>query len=415
VTAIFPIYFGSVAAVGVAPTVATQRYAVATTVALVVVAVLAPVLGAIADLRPWKKPLLAGFAFLGAAATAALYLVGRGDWLLASALLVVVSIGLNGSFVFYDALLPHVATPSELDRVSSAGYALGYLAGGVLLAVQLAVIVSPGLLGIPHGPGATPDQATLPSRLAFVSVAVWWAVLTIPLLRRVREPRVDPDGGAGPLVPAALRRLGRTFRNLRAHRQALLVLVAFLLYNDGIGTIIRMAAIYGTELGLSRGALIGAILLVQFIGVPCAFLFGGIAARVGAKRAVLGGLAVYVVVTVLAYETRTATHFFLLAILVGLVQGGTQALSRSLFASLVPRRLSGEFFGFFAVSEKVAGILGPALFAVAIAVTGSSRVAILSVLVFFAAGAALLARVDVEAGRRAAEAADAETDAAPAA
>jgi MFS transporter, UMF1 family len=176
-----------------------------------------------------------------------------------------------------------------------------------------------------------------------------------------------------------------------------------------------MAAIYGTELGLSRGALIGAILLVQFIGVPCAFLFGGIAARVGAKRAVLGGLAVYVVVTVLAYETRTATHFFLLAILVGLVQGGTQALSRSLFASLVPRRLSGEFFGFFAVSEKVAGILGPALFAVAIAVTGSSRVAILSVLVFFAAGAALLARVDVEAGRRAAEAADAETDAAPAA
>jgi UMF1 family MFS transporter len=185
------------------------------------------------------------------------------------------------------------------------------------------------------------------------------------------------------------------------------MLLAFLVYNDGIGTIIRMATIYGTELGLPAGALIGAILLVQFIGIPAAIAFGAIAGRVGAKPAILAGLLVYTGVAILAYFTRTVAHFFALAVLVGLVQGGTQALSRSLFASLIPRRLSGEFFGFFAVSEKVAGILGPGLFALAIAVTGSSRSAVLSVIAFFAVGAALLWRVDVAEGRRAAEAADA--------
>jgi UMF1 family MFS transporter len=184
------------------------------------------------------------------------------------------------------------------------------------------------------------------------------------------------------------------------------MLLAFLVYNDGIGTIIRMAAIYGTELGLPRGAVIGSILLVQFVGVPCAFAFGGLAARFGAKRMILAGLAVYAAVAVLGYFTRSARDFLVLALLVGLVQGGTQALSRSLFASMVPRHLSGEFFAFFAVSEKVAGILGPALFAAAIALTGSSRAAILSVIGFFVVGGALLAAVDVEAGQRSARAAE---------
>jgi MFS transporter, UMF1 family len=403
VTAIFPIYFGSVAAVGLEPAVATRTYAVATTVGLAAVALLAPVLGTLADLRPWKKPLLALFAGLGIAATAALYWVGPGDWPLATALLVLLNVGLNGSFVFYDALLPHVAREGELDRASAAGYAVGYLGGGLLLAAQLAVILNPALVGLARGPEA---DGTLPTRLAFLSTALWWAIFTIPLLRRVREPAVPATRGEGPAVALAFARLGRTFRTLRAYPQALLMLVAFLVYNDGIGTIIRMATIYGTELGLPRGALIGAILLVQLVGIPCALLFGAVAGRIGAKPAISAGLVVYVGVAVLGYFTRTAAHFFALAALVGIVQGGTQALSRSLFASLVPRHLSGEFFGFFAVVEKAAGILGPALFAAAITLTGSSRSAIVSVIVFFAAGAALLARVDVEAGRRAAAEAD---------
>jgi UMF1 family MFS transporter len=175
------------------------------------------------------------------------------------------------------------------------------------------------------------------------------------------------------------------------------MLLAFLIYNDGIGTIIRMAAIYGTEIGIGRGALIAAILLVQFIGIPCAFAFGALARIIGAKRAILLGLAVYVGIAVFGYFVRTTAHFFALAIAVGAVQGGTQALSRSLFASLIPRDRTGEFFGFFAVTEKFAGILGPAIFAATVAITGSSRGAILSVVAFFVVGAALLSKVRVSA------------------
>jgi UMF1 family MFS transporter len=404
-TALLPIYFARVAASELAPAVATQRFALATTVGLAVVALLAPVLGTLADVRAAKKRLLGAFAGLGASATALLFFVGPGDWLLAAALVVTLNVGLNASFVFYDALLPHVARPDELHRVSSAGFALGYLGGGLLLAAHLAWITSPGLIGL-GGEPATPAQATLPTRLAFLSVAIWWVAFALPLLLRVREPSTLAVA-AGPALVAAFRRVGRTFGVLRRHPEALRMLVAFLVYNDGIGTIIRMAAIYGTELGLPRGAVIGSILLVQFVGVPCAFAFGALAARAGAKRMILAGLAVYGGVAILAYFTRTARDFLALAVLVGLVQGGTQALSRSLFASMVPRHLSGEFFAFFAISEKVAGILGPALFAAAIALTGSSRAAILSVIGFFVVGGALLAAVDVAAGQRAARQAEA--------
>jgi UMF1 family MFS transporter len=414
-TAIFPIYFVSVAAGDLPPALATQRYALATTASLVIVAVLAPFLGAIADVRPVKKRMLAAFMALGASGCAALFFVGRGDWLAATALLVLINVGLNGSFVFYDALLPHVAREDELDRVSAAGYAIGYAGGGLLLALQLALILRPGLLGLPAGAEATPAQATFPARLAFVTTAIWWVGFTIPLLRRVPEPKVaaGPHGGAAPLsLRATLSRLGGTFRTLSRHRQATLMLIAFLLYNDGIGTIIRMAAAFGTEIGLESGALIAAILLVQFVGIPFSFLFGSIAGKVGAKRAVLAGLVVYTGIAVLAYFTRTEAHFFALALLVAMVQGGTQALSRSLFASLVPRHLSGEFFAFFGVADKFAGIFGPAVFAATIAVTGSSRLAVLSVIGFFAVGALLLLLVDVGAGQREARAAEAAAGAA---
>ncbi|HYQ81136.1 MAG TPA: MFS transporter [Anaeromyxobacteraceae bacterium] len=245
-------------------------------------------------------------------------------------------------------------------------------------------------------------------------MAAWWVLFSLPLFRRVPEPAVAPRPPGGPgAARLAARRLAGTFRALRAHRPALLMMAAFLVYNDGIGTIIRMATIYGTEVGIGEGALIAAVLLVQFIGVPAAFAFGALAGRIGAKRAILLGLAVYGVATVYGYFMRTATDFFLLAVMVGLVQGGTQALSRSLFASLIPRQQSGEFFGFFSVMDKVAGIFGPLVFAAASTATGSSRAAILSVIGFFAVGALLLALVDVEAGQRAArQAGPAEPEAA---
>jgi UMF1 family MFS transporter len=406
ITAVFPIYFTAVAAAGAAPAAATRRFAVATTAGLLAVAALSPVLGTLADVRPLKKRMLGGFLALGVLATAALFLVQRGDWLLGAALFVLGNVGLNGSFVFYDSLLPHVAHGDELDRVSTAGYALGYLGGGLLLGLNLAWIQRPGWFGLPSGPGLSPAEATLPARLAFLSVAAWWLLFSAPLFLRVPEPRVQAAPAGTSAVRLTAERLLRTFRALRQHRQALLMLLAFLIYNDGIGTIIRMATAYGTEIGIGQAELIAAVLLVQFVGVPFAFLFGSLASWMGAKRAILLGLAVYAGISVIGYYMRTAAHFFALAILVGVVQGGTQALSRSLFASLVPRHQSGEFFGFFSVTEKVAGILGPALFAVAITVAGSSRAAVLSVIAFFVAGGLLLVQVDVEEGQRAAREAE---------
>jgi UMF1 family MFS transporter len=405
VTAVFPIYFSAVAGADLNTAEATYRLAVSTTIALAIIALLSPVLGTLADQGGIKKRLLGGFLIIGAVAVSLMFFIERGDWLLAAILFIVANIAVNGSFVFYDSFLPHIARPDEMDRVSTAGYALGYVGGGILLALNLAWIQRPEWFGLPHGPGLTPAQQTLPSRLAFLSVAVWWLLFSIPLFRDVPEPRATGSGKVS--IAAAFRTLRETFRHLGRYRQAVLMLVAFLIYNDGIGTIIRMAAIYGTELGIGRGPLIASILIVQFVGIPFAFLFGMFAKKVGTKRAIFAGLAVYVVISVFGFYMRTAAHFLILALLVGVVQGGTQALSRSLFASLIPRQQSAEFFGFFAVVEKFAGIFGPAIFAQVIALTGSSRGAILSVTAFFIVGSAILYLVDVDQGQRQARAAEA--------
>jgi MFS transporter, UMF1 family len=401
--AVFPIYYVRVAAAHLEPAQATQSYAAATTVGLALIAAFAPLLGTIADYVAIKKRLLGTFMGIGVAAVAMMYFIQQGDLWMAAALFVLANVGVNGSFVFYESLLPHIAHKDEMDRVSTAAYAIGYIGGGVLLALQLAWIMFPGAFGLPSGEGLTPAQATLPTRLAFLSVAVWWVVFSIPLFLYVPEPPVKVEAGEraiGNPVAVAFRRLRATFRDLRSYRPAALMLLAFLIYNDGIGTIIRMATAYGTELGIGESTLIGAILLVQFVGVPFSFAFGMLAGRIGAKRSVYVGLATYSVIAVLGYFMRDGTDFMILAFLVGMVQGGTQALSRSLFASMIPRHKSGEFFGFWSVFEKFAGILGPLIFTLAIALTGSSRNAILSVLLFFIVGGVLLYFVDVDEGRR---------------
>jgi UMF1 family MFS transporter len=408
IAAVFPIYYQKVAAAGQPPALATSRYAWATTLAILIVAVMAPLLGAIADYSAIKKRLLGIFLGIGAVATAAMYWIGPGDWQLALTLFVIGNVGVAGSIVFYESLLPHLVAGADLDRVSSAGYAVGYLGGGTLLAINLLMIQQPALFGIP-------DSAT-GTRLALASVAVWWVLFSIPLFRRVPEPprriAADERPGANPVLTGA-RRLAGTFRELRRYRHAFVFLLAFLLYNDGIQTMIRMATLYGTGIGLPEGAMIAALLLTQFIGVPCAFAFGALASRIGAMPAVYLGLGVYLAITILGYFMTTATHFFALAVLVGMVQGGTQALSRSLFASMIPRHKSSEFFAFFSVFERYAGVLGPAIFAFVVDRTGSGRSAILAVAVFFIAGAAVLAFVDVGEGRRAARAAEAELEPAP--
>jgi MFS transporter, UMF1 family len=409
--AVFPIYFIRVAGANVPPEVANQHLATANAISVAIVALLSPVLGAIADYSGRKKRLLALFLVIGVLSTGFMFFIGSGDLQLAEILYILSMSSVAGTYVFYESLLPHIASQSEMDRVSTAGYAIGYAGGGILLALNLAWIQKPQWFGLPAGEELTPDEATLPVRLAFLSVAVWWLLFSIPLFRGVPEPQrlleVD-ETPRGSVVRHALVRLVETFHELRGYRHAFLMLIAFLFYNDGISTIQKMAAAYATELNIPQDAVITAILIVQFLGIPFSFLFGTIAGRIGAKRAVFVGLLVYTGISILGYKMSTATHFYVLAALVGMVQGGTQALSRSLFANMIPRHKSGEFFGFFSVFNKFAGIFGPLLFASVIGTTGSSRQAILSVIAFFALGGFLLSFVNVRDGERAAREAEAK-------
>jgi UMF1 family MFS transporter len=399
--AVLPIYYGRVAAATIPPPLRTAYWGYTQTVAVVIVALISPVLGAAADYLAAKKRFLASFAGLGVLGTLLLYFVGEGDWLFASGVFVLGNIGFAAGNVFYESMLPHVARPDEIDRVSTAGYAMGYVGGGLLLAINLLWISDPHRFGI--------ADAAHASRLSFASVAVWWAVFTIPLLRRVPEPgrrlevrevlRMNP-------VRVGFGRVIETFRELRRHREVFMFLVAFWFYNDGINTIIKMATIYATELGIGEGSLLGALVLVQFLGIPFTFAYGLLADRIGAKKGIYIALAVYTAISLLGYSMTAAWQFWVLAVAVAVVQGGSQALSRSLFATMVPPGKSSEFFGFYSVSGKFGNIMGPFVFAVVSQLTANSRLGILSLVVFFAIGIFLLSRVDVEKGRRTARVED---------
>jgi UMF1 family MFS transporter len=402
VASVFPIYFADVASAGIDDNITQSRFASSKTVAILLTAIIAPILGAMADSRPMKKPLLGWFLGIGVAATAAMFWIHEGDWKLAMALSIISNIAVAGSIVFYESLLPHIASPAEVDRVSTAGYAMGYVGGGLCLAFCLTMIQQPGWFGIDTGTAV---------RLSFVVCAAWWLLFSIPIFRNVPEPVLSKDK-ATKSISSALRDSGRqllqTFHELRKFKQAMLFLIAFFIYNDGVQTMIAMAAIYAFQLGIPSSSLIAALLITQFVGIPFSFLFGAVAARIGAKKGVFIGLTVYLGITIFAYWLQHAWQFYALAIAVGMVQGGTQALSRSIFASMVPRAKSTEFFAFFSVFERYASLLGPALFAM-MAKYGYGREAILSLIVFFVVGAILLSRVDVPAGQRAAREADAAT------
>ncbi len=407
--AILPVYYQQVAAVGVPEHLRTAYWGYTQTVALVIIACATPVLGAAADYLGAKKRFLSCFVAIGATASALLYFVTEGDWLFASIVFIVGNIGFAGSEIFYESLLPHIAREDEIDRVSTGGYAIGYVGGGLLLALQLAWISSPGSFGM--------SDAGQASRISFLSVALWWAIFTVPLLRNVAEPkrRLEPGEASGRSpIRVGFGRVAETFREIRGYRHVFLFLLAFWFYNDGINTIIKMATIYGAEIGIGQNDLIGALLLVQFVGIPATFAFGALAARIGAKRGVYLALSVYTGIAVLGYFMREAWQFWVLACAVALVQGGSQALSRSIFATIIPKGKSSQLFGFYSISGKFGNIVGPLVFAVVSQLAGGSRLSILSLVVFFAGGMILLSRVDIEEGRRVARAEDAESLGGPA-
>jgi UMF1 family MFS transporter len=402
-TAVFPDFFVRLATdAGLADPVARSRFAFAGSLSVALVGLLGPLMGAIADFRGSRKAFLGAFVAASVAATAAMYFISSGHWVFALATFVVGKVAVTSSLAFYNALLPAVARPDEVDRVSTAGFALGYLGGGFLLAVNLAMIADPGRFGIP--------DAFTAVRLSFLTVAVWFALFSIPLFRHVEEPvrRLEEgEVGGASLLRVAFDRLAATLRELRTHRDAAMLLLAFLVYNDAVNTIIAMGVIFGGEIGLPLSAMMTTLVVVQIVGVPFAFLFGLLADRIGARRAIFIGLAVYAGISVYAFVLRTPMQFLVMGVLVGTVQGGVQALARSLFATMIPRHKAGEMFGFFGVFDRFGGMIGSFVFGVMLALTGSSRPAILMLVVFFALGAFLLSRVDVERGRRLAREAEA--------
>ena len=342
---------------------------------------LAPIIGAIADRAGAKKKLLILFAFLGILSTFGLYLTGQGMWLAAAVLFAVGSIGFSGANVFYDALLLDVAPDSDrIHSVSGLGYALGYLGGGLLFAVNVFMVLSPTTFGLVDSAQAV--------KLSFLTVAIWWAVFSIPIMLFVKERQPSEQLPVNPVI-AGFRQLVETFHDIRTKRTILLFLFAYWFYIDGVDTIFRMSVDYGLSIGLESSDLIMALLMVQFIAFPSALLFGKLGQIIGPKLGIYIGIFVYIVATVWAYFITSSTQFFILAGLVGLVIGGIQALSRSLLGQLVPYEQSGEYYGFFNMVGKSAAVIGPFLVGWTAAMFGP-RNSILSVIILFAIGALLL-------------------------
>jgi UMF1 family MFS transporter len=388
--ALLPPYFSTVAASSLPRAQASSIWGYTVSVSMLLVALMGPILGAIADHTGTKKRFMFSFLVIAIVFTALLVFVNEGDWLLAVVLYVLAAIGNAAANIFYDSLLPHVARPEEIDRVSAKGYALGYLGGGLLLLVNLVWYMKPDWFGFADSGAAV--------RASFFSVAVWWAVFSVPIFRRVPEPPATRLAGETNPVRAAFRRLGRTLGEVKRYGELFKFLVAFWLYADGIGTIIRMATIYGAEIGIGTADLAGALLLTQVIGVPFTFIFGALPKRIGTKRSIYLALGVYALISIAGYFMTKPIHFWLLAGTVGTVQGGSQALSRSLFGAMTPKARSAEFFGFFDISSKFAGIAGPFLFGLVAMLAGSSRLSILSLVFFFVVGSLLLSRVDEKKG-----------------
>ncbi|MBM5811452.1 MAG: MFS transporter [Gammaproteobacteria bacterium] len=379
-----PVFFKQYWSAGAPATVSTFRLGLAHAAGGALIALLAPFLGAMADRGGLRLKLLALFTLLGTATTAALYLVPQGDWVMAIVLYGCAGIGFAGGVTFCDALLMDVAGPAEYDLVSAWGYALGYVGGGVLFAVNVLMTLQPARFGL--------DSAEQAVRLSFVMVAAWWLLFTLPALLWVRERGPTRALPAAAALRAGLVELGATLRSIRSYRPLVWFLLAYWLYIDGVNTIIKMAVDFGLALGFPQQSLIVALLLTQFIAFPAALAFGWIGQRIGVRNGIFIAIGVYAAATVAAYFMDSVGDFYLLAVVVGLVQGGIQSLSRSCFAAQIPPGKQGEFFGFYNMMSKFAAVIGPLLVGSVALLTGSSRAGILSVLVLFAGGALLLWR-----------------------
>lgn len=391
--AVLPIFYNDVAAANLPDNLATSYWGYTQTIAMLVIALISPILGAVADYSKSKKIFLKIFVLIGVIGTGLLFFITEGRYIMASIFFIFANIGFSGGNIFYDSFLPIITDKEQIDYVSTLGYSAGYLGGGLLLLINLVMIMKPGIFSIPNSVMAT--------RIAFLTVSVWWIVFSIPAFISLPESRL----GLGkftliPYVKQGFYRVTNTFKNVRKYKELFKFLIAFWIYNDGIGTIIRMATIYGREVGIGQNDLIGALLLTQVVGIPFTLFFGKVAKKIGAKKGIYIALSIYLIITLLGYNLDSALDFWVLAGLVGTVQGGAQALSRSLYGVLIPKEKSAEFYGFYGISSKFAAITGPFVFALVGQLTGSSRYGILAVASFFILGIIMLYYVDIDKGAK---------------
>lgn len=390
--AVLPIFYYDVAAAGLDESLATSYWGYSQSIAVLIVAIMAPFLGAIGDFSAAKKKFLRFFAYMGIIASILLAFVSEGEYIFASILLIIGTIGFSSANIFYDAFLPEIADEDEMDKVSSSGFAFGYIGGGILLAINLLMILKYSWFGIPN--------ATVASQISFVSVGIWWFIFSLPLFKNIHEEKKVAVKRDKSYAAIGIKRVTTTFKEIKQYKHLLIFLFAFWMYNDGISTIIKMATIYGRDIGIDKNSLIAALLITQFVGIPCTFFFGWLAKKITAKRALYITLFAYICIVILGYFMSSALHFYMLAICVGLVQGGAQSLSRSIFGRMIPDNKHAEFYGFYGISSKFAAIFGPFLFALVGQLTGSSRLGIISLIIFFIGGIILLKFVNVEQGIR---------------
>jgi UMF1 family MFS transporter len=388
----FPVFFKQFLSAGADAAESTFRLGAANSLASIIVVALAPILGSIADRGGAKKKFLFFFAAMGIVMTGALYFVQKGQWEFGIVLYIFGTLGFMGGNVFYDSLIVGVVREEKRDVVSATGFAIGYLGGGLLFAINVMMTLWPQTFGL--------ADASVAVRVSFVSVAIWWAVFSIPVFLFVKEPSVYKKETGIKIITGGFVQLSNTFREIQKLRIVLLFLIGYWLYIDGLDTIVRMAVDYGMSLGFDTNDLILALLITQFVGFPATLVFGKLGEKWGAKTAVLIGIGVYITVTVWAYSINQVWEFYLLAIVIGLVQGGVQSLSRSLYSRIIPANKAAEYFGFYNMLGKFAAVLGPILIGWVSVITQNPRLSILSIIVLFLAGGLILYFVDEQQGRK---------------
>ena len=391
----FPIFFKQYWSTSAEVTVTTWYLGLANSIASILVATLAPFLGAIADKASVKKRLLIFFAFLGIISTGTLSIINQGQWIIAIVFYVSASIGFMSANIFYDSLLPSVAPKEKRDFVSSFGYALGYIGGGILFLINVLMYLKPELFGI--------SDAASAIKLSFLTVAIWWAVFSIPIMVFVKEPSVSENIGITNSIKLGFNQLKSTITTIKKFKVVTTFLIAYWFYIDGVDTVIRMAVDYGTSIGFSTSALITALLLVQFIAFPATLIYNWFASKIGIKRGIFIGIIGYILISIFASLVSKEWHFYAIAVMIACFQGGIQALSRSLYSTIIPKSNAAEFFGFYNMFGKFAAIIGPPLVGYIGLVTGNPRIGILSVIMLFVLGGIMLAKVDVEEGERVAQ------------